>query len=108
MLLRLAPDLEEDLFSAEDVNIGIGAAIISESTTEEIQERGQLLFRLLRKLSGNLYTCCNGIVNNNFQRRHDIGTEMAEVEAKDLKKLKVCRADHEAILMCIGSLLCIG
>ncbi|XP_065068274.1 axonemal dynein light chain domain-containing protein 1-like isoform X3 [Rhopilema esculentum] len=88
VLLRLAPDLEEDLFSDEDVNIGIGAAIISESTTEEIQERGQLLFRLLRQLSGNLYTCCNGIVNNDFQRRHDIGTEMAEVEAKDLKKLK--------------------
>lgn len=89
-LLRLTPDLEDDTFEddgkSENV-VGIGAAIISESVTGEIQERARLQFRRLRKLTDELHRCCAGIINDDVNETKE--TETAGIEAKDLKKLQV-------------------
>ena len=91
VLLRLAPDLDDDPFGEDENsgNVGIGSAIISESITEEIQEKAKLQFRRLRKLTNELFKCCTGVVDDNIKENADVEREIAEIEMKDLHKLKV-------------------
>ena len=91
VLLRLAPDLEEDPLEDENEEdeMGIGAAIVAESTTEEIKQRAQIQFRKLRQLTNDLFDCCAGIVSEPIIGRQGLSKDIAEVEARDLKKMKV-------------------
>eukprot|EP00794_Sanderia_malayensis_P016078 gene16078-17701_t len=93
VLLRLAPNTEEDEFKEtsdddntdDTFNTGIGATIVSESTLAEIKHRAKIQFTKLTSLTDSLYNCCNGIVSKDQNAN---GDDMAELEAKDLKKMK--------------------
>ena len=96
ILLRLAPDLEPNPVS-QQTNGGekqsltqrIGAAIVAESTYDEIKQRAGLLFRQLRRLTNSLTSCSMDFVLENMQKKKDEGDELAEMELNDLKKMKV-------------------
>lgn len=96
ILLRLAPDMEEDPLEDKNNNeeesfgFGIGAQIVSESMITEIKFRAKLLFEKLKNLTDILYGCCAGIVKEKMQEMKAQGDEMADLEVKDLEKMKVC------------------
>ena len=91
VLLRLAPDLDIDPLddNEENRNSGIGATIISESMTAEIQDRARLQFRHLRKLTNTLYHCCKGIVSDDVNEQNGDEGQIVGIDKQDLNKIKV-------------------
>ena len=89
ILLRLAPNLDGDpVDESESIgNGGVGTAIISESVTEEIEERAKLQFRSLRKLTRTLYLCCKAIVDNSLKDYGNVGG--VTIDVLDVERIKV-------------------
>jgi len=88
ILLRLAPNLDGDpLDESESIgNGGVGTAIISESVTEEIEEKAKLQFRSLRRLTRNLYLCCKAIVDNSSKEYGNVGG--VSIDVLDVERIK--------------------
>lgn len=109
ILLRLAPDLADDsLEENEDSgNIGIGAAIISQSMTEEIQKRAKMQFRRLRQLTNELFNCCSGIVNENIKGIKEGSSGVDEIDIKELNEFKVISSNSCKYFLVVSLNACV-
>lgn len=92
ILLRLAPDMKDvncaDELTKEDKTEGLGAAILSESTSEAIIERATMLFNWLRSLSDLIMSCCKDITSYGSKSK-DSKNQQEGKGAGDLKKIEI-------------------
>ena len=90
ILLRIAPDYEAtdcpNGLIEEDSSMGLGAAILEESTSECIINRGVLLFNWLRSLTDLVVSCLQGVIKQN---RLQMKSDDQVNNQRDLKKIEV-------------------
>jgi len=106
ILIRMAPDYKNPNAPIksveEDKMVGLGSAILKESTSEAIVDRCTMIFNWLRSLTDLIVLCCKHLSDSGGVQQHKdmipielkAVDEMVHDSAQDAKELEVIFCLH--------------